>query len=78
MSDTAKKYIVLKGITEDNWMCSFFMFNDPTRDQSMRDGKQIYKVLGRVDSVHDAQVLLYGRCHSTCMHGPSWPGNCRD
>lgn len=77
MNDTngTAKYIVLKGITDDNWMCSFFTTYNPNRDQTMREGVQVYKVLGHVNSTHDAQVLLYGKCHSTCMNGE---GNCRE
>ena len=52
-----KKYVVLKGILEGNYVCRFYTTNskDP---EYLANGKKAYKIIGYADSSEEALKIL--------------------
>jgi hypothetical protein len=64
MDENKKKLILLQGVTEENWYCSFMTTNDPSKDQTKgHTGEVWYKVIGYADTVEEGQLKLYGRTY---------------
>jgi hypothetical protein len=60
-----KKYVLMQGITDDNWLCRFYTLNTPEKDQTRGyTGEVWYQIIGYADSIEDAQMQLYGRTYS--------------